>query len=441
MAKSEEKLLERESAPAVEAPSVPVEKVSGQDGERIPLTVQTSKRKDSIDSCAETPEGSEWATGAIIIIWYILNAWWNIDNKEVLTKCGLPWTVATFQLFVGWLFVFCPLWLLGWRRFPRASRGVVLRNLLPQGVCHFLTHIGAMIALQAGAVSFTYTVKAAEPVTTAILSALFLSQFYSWPSVIALIPIVGGVIGASLGAQGVDSLGFSWTSFLGASASNLGSSSRTIYLKLLREEVRRLVKSMFLRLPYTDPEAPASPATQTNSVSGGEAAQAAALALAIPRRSITNEILETMPASEAADIIRSFAPSNVFACVILVASLLTFPAAVFFEGARALDFFRRVGGGEDLEAPMGGDPVSARGVFGVLCRSALTYFLWNELAYAIMRRTSAVTYSVANVVKRVAVMCAAIFVLNEPLNATTAAGMFIVILGTALYTHARTKFG
>ena len=65
------------------------------------------------------------------------------------------------------LFIFLPLWILKIRRFPVDSFdnfNKISYSLLPVAIYQSLTHASGVIALGAGAVSFTQVVKASEPV-------------------------------------------------------------------------------------------------------------------------------------------------------------------------------------------------------------------------------------------------------------------------------------
>ena len=77
----------------------------------------------------------------------------------------------------------------------------------------------------AGAVSFTYIVKASEPAVSAALLAL-LGTFLHWTVYLTLIPIISGV-----GLVSVSELSFAWKSFNYAMLSNLASASRGIFGK------------------------------------------------------------------------------------------------------------------------------------------------------------------------------------------------------------------
>lgn len=100
--------------------------------------------------------------GSFFGLWYALNIGYNIYNKKVLNLVPeLVWSVALLQLFMG-LFYVLPVWALGIRKAPELSSDEI-KGLLPVAVTHLLTHVGAIISLGAGAVSFTHVVKAAEP--------------------------------------------------------------------------------------------------------------------------------------------------------------------------------------------------------------------------------------------------------------------------------------
>lgn len=157
-------------------------------------------------------------------LWYALNIGYNIYNKQALNLVPLPWTLATVQLFAGIPYVMT-LWMTGARVAPKLSTENV-KNLLPSAVCHLGTHVGAVLSLGAGAVSFTHIVKASEPVVSAALSAIFLKQFMPIPVYLSLIPVIGGV-----GLASLKELSFTWLAFGTAMLSNVASASRAILSK------------------------------------------------------------------------------------------------------------------------------------------------------------------------------------------------------------------
>lgn len=163
--------------------------------------------------------------GGLFSLWFALNIGYNIYNKKVLNMVPeLTWIVALFQLFLGLFYVF-PVWALGIRKAPILTNDDI-KSLLPVAVLHTLTHLGAVVSLGAGAVSFTHIVKAAEPAVSAALSAVFLKSFLPLPVYLSLLPVMGGVALASL-----TELSFNWLSFGAAMVSNVASAARGIFGK------------------------------------------------------------------------------------------------------------------------------------------------------------------------------------------------------------------
>lgn len=172
------------------------------------------------ESLAETLQ-----VGSYFALWYFFNIGYNIYNKKALNALPLPWTIATLQLAAGIPYV-AFLWLTGIRKTPKLS-GENVKNILPVAMGHLGTHIGAVISLGAGAVSFTHIVKASEPVVSAALTAACLGTYYSLPTYLSLLPIVGGVALASL-----KELSFTWLGFAAAMLSNVSSAARAILAKI-----------------------------------------------------------------------------------------------------------------------------------------------------------------------------------------------------------------
>ncbi|EKX72651.1 glucose-6-phosphate/phosphate, putative [Theileria equi strain WA] len=159
--------------------------------------------------------------------WYFLNAWYVVENKVILLKLPLPWTLSAMQLTVGWLFALL-FWGTGIRSVPSInSRNTFFRVIVPQGLCHLFVHLGAVVSMGIGAVSFTHVVKAAEPVITALFSIIFLQEYLNTAAYLSLIPIVLGIALAS-----VKELHFNWIAFWFAMISNAGSSIRSIFAKV-----------------------------------------------------------------------------------------------------------------------------------------------------------------------------------------------------------------
>merc|ERR1719171_2711746 len=157
-------------------------------------------------------------------VWYFFNVAYNIYNKKTLNSIPLPWSIALFQLFAGIPYV-ALLWGTGLRNSPPISFAQAM-DLKWVAAGHLGTHIGAVISLGAGAVSFTHIVKASEPVVSAVLMAVMMNKIFPWQVYSTLIPIVGGVAIAS-----ASELSFTWLGFIAAMLSNVSSALRAILAK------------------------------------------------------------------------------------------------------------------------------------------------------------------------------------------------------------------
>jgi len=176
---------------------------------------------------AAAPESSLGETlkvGSYFALWYLFNIGYNIYNKQALNAVAFPWTVATIQMATGLLY-FLPLWATGLRKAPKLSLSD-LKTLLPIALCHTGVHIGAVIALGAGAVSFAHIVKASEPVVTCGANALLLGEVLPLKVYATLLPIIGGVAIAS-----AKELSFTVLALAAAMLSNVSSSLRGVLSK------------------------------------------------------------------------------------------------------------------------------------------------------------------------------------------------------------------
>lgn len=162
--------------------------------------------------------------GMYFALWYLFNIAYNIYNKKALNILAYPWSVATIQMTAG-CFYFFPMWFLGLRKAPKLSKAD-LKTLFPIALCHTGVHVGAVVALGAGAVSFAHIVKASEPVVTCALNALLLGQILPVPVYLTLLPIIGGVAIASM-----KELSFTFLALAAAMLSNVSSAARGVLSK------------------------------------------------------------------------------------------------------------------------------------------------------------------------------------------------------------------
>jgi len=168
--------------------------------------------------------GETLVTASYFALWYILNVAYNIYNKKLLNALPLPWTVAMAQIVMGIPYAVA-LWTVGIRPTPKLSFSEV-KTLVPVALGNLGTHIGTVISLSAGAVSFVSIVKASEPAVSALLSGVLLGQVFPVPVYLTLMPIIFGVALASL-----KELSFTWLCFGAAMLSNVSSALRAILAK------------------------------------------------------------------------------------------------------------------------------------------------------------------------------------------------------------------
>ncbi|XP_022133582.1 phosphoenolpyruvate/phosphate translocator 2, chloroplastic [Momordica charantia] len=157
-------------------------------------------------------------------VWYLLNIYYNIFNKQVLKAFPFPTTVTAFQLGCGTVIVSL-MWALNFHPRPKIKRSQ-LSAILPLAIAHTMGNILTNVSLGRVAVSFTHTIKAMEPFFTVLLSFLFLAERPSFWVVLSLVPVVGGVALASF-----TEASFNWIGFSSAMASNLTNQSRNIFSK------------------------------------------------------------------------------------------------------------------------------------------------------------------------------------------------------------------
>merc|ERR1712157_421773 len=162
--------------------------------------------------------------GTYFALWYLFNIGYNIYNKQALNVLDYPWTVATIQMATG-IAYFVPMWILGLRKAPKLSLSEI-KTLIPIALCHTGVHVGAVVALGAGAVSFAHIVKASEPVVTCLLNFLFLGETLPAKVYATLLPIIGGVAIASM-----KELSFTFLALAAAMLSNVSSSLRGVLSK------------------------------------------------------------------------------------------------------------------------------------------------------------------------------------------------------------------
>jgi len=326
-----------------------------------PLRVQGSNARVPLkaeEAATESKEGKkiDFVLLAYFALWYLGNYYYNITNKRALTAAGgvhgFPMTIATLQLGVGCIWA-----LLLWgypdtRKLPELTASDY-KKTLAVGATSAGAHAASVFALNAGAVSFGQIVKAAEPAFAALLGVMFYGQKVSLGKWLCLIPVIGGVVLASLGE-----MNFAWAALLTAAMAN-------VFAAIKGNENKKLMQTEGLK-----------------DRMGG----------------VGNQFAITM--------LNSFG-----FCLIIM--LLT-------EGSRFGAFMKVAS--------------TTPAVVMNLVMSGLWFYAYNELATFTIKKTNAVTSSVANTAKRVIVIVGVAIVMHESLSPLKLAGCAIGIGGVFLYS-------
>lgn len=157
---------------------------------------------------------------------YGANVAYNVLNKRVLIAYPYPLIVTTMNL--GMCSLCCiAAWIVGLHSSPKllSSYRYTLR-LLPLIVVHWAGTYLANISVCEVNISFTHTVKSAEPVFTAIFAAVMLGTSTSARAWLWLTLVCAGVALASTTERS-----FTWLGFWAAMASNITVSLRTVLSK------------------------------------------------------------------------------------------------------------------------------------------------------------------------------------------------------------------
>ncbi|CAJ1396812.1 unnamed protein product [Effrenium voratum] len=332
------------------APAAPV---SPPGPSRIPL-----RAEEAASSGGEKTEGKkfDFVLLAYFALWYLGNYYYNITNKRALTAAGgvhgFPMTIATMQLGVGCLWA-----LLLWgypdaRKLPKLTTEDYTKTLIVGGTSAG-AHAASVFALNAGAVSFGQIVKAAEPAFAALIGVLFYSSKVSVGKWLCLIPVIGGVVLASLGETS-----FAWAALVTAAMAN-------VFAAFKANENKKLMGTEGLK-----------------DRMGG----------------VGNQFAITM--------INSFLFCLVVMCIT--------------EGSRFGEFVKLASTNNTV-------------LFNLIF-SGLWFYAYNELATFTIKKTNAVTSSVANTAKRVIVIVGVALVMHESLSPLKLAGCTVGIGGVFLYS-------
>jgi len=325
---------------------------------RAPLGHALMQAEAAVVTPAAGPEkkGVDIALMMYFVFWYLGNYYYNITNKLALKAAGgatgFPMTIATLQLGVGCIWALL-LWV-----YPDARSTPKLtmddyKKTLPVGFTSAGAHAASVFALSAGAVSFGQIVKAAEPAFAALIGTLFYGSKVSTAKWLCLIPVIGGVVLASLGE-----LDFAWAALGTAALAN-------VFAAIKANENKKLM--------------------------------------------VTEGLKD-----------RLGGVGNQFAVTMLNSFMFCIPLMLITEGRKFGSF---------IELAKSNNVVLLNLIF-----SGLWFYAYNELATMTIKKTNAVTQSVANTAKRVIVIVGVAIVMGESLDPLKLTGCAIGIGGVFLYS-------
>ncbi|CAF3354617.1 unnamed protein product, partial [Rotaria sp. Silwood2] len=132
--------------------------------------------------------------------WYSISSLANIIGKRLLTIFPHPFSVTLVQLFHGWVYSVPLLRFIG---IPQSTnlhskRIYYITILIPLAIGKLLSQLTSQISLRLVTVSYTHTVKALMPLFTVIFSRIILREEQSITIYLSLLPIITGVIIASI---------------------------------------------------------------------------------------------------------------------------------------------------------------------------------------------------------------------------------------------------
>lgn len=162
---------------------------------------------------------------ALVVTWYAASVVAVLSAKLVLERSGAPASLCALQLTAATLL--CRLQH-GSKRMPavgEAEQNLVRAIAVSYALGFLLTNAGIAVA----APSFIETFKAAEPLSTVILAAIFLGEQEKPLTLVSLSPIVCGVAMASFGSAAFSIVGMAL-----AIMSNGAFSARAVLTKRLK---------------------------------------------------------------------------------------------------------------------------------------------------------------------------------------------------------------
>ena len=121
--------------------------------------------------------------------------------------------------------------------------------------------------------------------------------------------------------------------------------------------------------------------------------------------------------------------ANLYGVLTMMAFALTIPVAFYFEGGAVAATWA-------ASTAIVGTPWLIKNII----INGMYYYLYNEVAFLTLNQVAPITHSIANTVKRVAIIVATCIVFRNPMSRIGVIGSSIAIAGTFLYSYAKQKW-
>jgi len=157
---------------------------------------------------------------------YGANIAYNVINKRVLLAHPHPCLITGINLCSSSLCcIVC--WMLGLIHWPRFLGWSFYLKLMGLAVLHWSGMLFSNISVSEVHISFTHTVKAAEPFFTALFTAVLIGHKPTLRAWLSLLVVIAGIVVASTAE-----ISFTWRGFWAAMASNVVVALRTVLTKM-----------------------------------------------------------------------------------------------------------------------------------------------------------------------------------------------------------------